>query len=191
MHCCAGSNGQTRPGQRLALFVLALPPRNRTKARKFLSPVWRFQSCLSFDPLIIGTGKLYLNDDNGWLYSLCDAIRQRYIFPFTMVLYIHALPSAHKAFFLSTNQPIYLHSIPIERPEKPYPTNKSIQVTYTSNNNNNNNNTLSSHPNRPKKKPFLTNIHSQISITPKQCLTQLLLSPQPLLHQVLVSMIST
>lgn len=52
-----------------------------------------------FDPLIIGTGKLYLNDDNGWLYSLCDAIRQRYIFPFTMVLYIHPLPSAQKAFF--------------------------------------------------------------------------------------------
>lgn len=33
-----------------------------------------------FDPLIIGTGKLYSNDDNGWLYSFCDAIRQRYIF---------------------------------------------------------------------------------------------------------------
>lgn len=33
-----------------------------------------------FDPLITGTGKLYLTDDNGWLYSLCDAIRQRYIF---------------------------------------------------------------------------------------------------------------
>lgn len=56
-----------------------------------------------FNPLIIETGKLYLNDDNGWLYSLCDAIRQRYIFPFTMVLYIHPLPSAHKAFYLSTN----------------------------------------------------------------------------------------
>lgn len=53
------SNGQTRPGQRLALFFLALPPRNRTKARKFLSPVWRFQSCLFFDPLITGTGKLF------------------------------------------------------------------------------------------------------------------------------------
>lgn len=41
-----------RMGQRLALFFLALPPRNRTKARKPLSPVWRFQSCLLFDPLL-------------------------------------------------------------------------------------------------------------------------------------------
>lgn len=142
MHCCTGSNRPTRPGQRLTLFFLALPPRNRTKARKFLSPVWRFQSCLSFDPLIIGTGKLYLTDDNGWLYSLCDAIRQRYIFRLQWSYISTPLPSAHKAFFLSTNQPIYLHSIPIERPEKKtisnqqnqfklHPTSKHITTTTT------------------------------------------------------------
>lgn len=98
-----------------------------------------------------------MNDDNGWLYSLCDAIRQRYIFPFTMVLYIHSSPFR------------YLHNIPIERPGKKInrPINqfklrpRAITITITTTN------TLSSHPNRPKKKPFLTNIHTHISPRPQ------------------------
>lgn len=121
-----------------------------------------------FDPLIIGTGKLYSNDDNGWLYSLCDAIRQRYIFCLQWSYISTPLPSAHKAFFfLSTNQPIYLHSIRAERPGKKSnrPTNQfklhPRAITTTTN-------TFSSHPipSQPKKKPFLTNIHTHISATP-------------------------
>lgn len=71
-----------------------------------------------FDPLIIGTGKLCLTDDNGWLYSLCDAIRQRYIFRLQWsYISILSLPlTRHSSPY--TKQPIYLHSIPIERPEK-------------------------------------------------------------------------
>jgi len=77
------------------------------------------------------------------------------------------LPSAHKAFFfLSTNQPIYLHSIPIERPEKPYSTDKSIQVT-SNEQAHNNNNKHALIPSQPTdRKLFLTNIHSHISPRP-------------------------
>lgn len=116
MHCCARSNGQTRPGQRLALFFLALLGIGQSLGISF--------TCLEiselslFDPLIIGTGKLYLTDDNGWLYSLCDAIRQRYIFRLQWsYISILSLPlTRHSSPY--TKQPIYLHSIPIERPEK-------------------------------------------------------------------------
>lgn len=151
MHCCTGSNRPTRPGQRLTLFFLALPPRNRTKARKFLPPVWRFQSCLLFDPLIIGTGKLYLDDDNGWLYSLCDAIRQRYIFRLQWSYISTPLPSATCITYPSSDQKREL-------------TDQQINSSYIHEqaDNKNNHNTLSSQPNRPKKKPFLTNIHSHI-----------------------------
>lgn len=87
----------------------------------------------------------------------------------TMAGFIHFVTRLDKDTFSVYNGLIYpsspfryLHNIPIERPEKNniQPTNKSIQVTYTSNNNNNNNNnnnTLSSHPNLPKKKLFFTN----------------------------------
>lgn len=79
-----------------------------------------------FDPLIIGTGKLYSNDDNGWLYSLCDAIRQRYIFPFTMVLYIHSSPFRSQGILLliPINQSICITYPSSDLKKKQYPTNK-------------------------------------------------------------------
>lgn len=92
MHCCARSNEQTGPGQRLALFFLVLLGIGQSLGISF--------TCLEiselslFDPLIIETGKLYLNDDNGWLYSLCDAIRQRYIFRLQWSYISTPLPSA-------------------------------------------------------------------------------------------------
>lgn len=191
MHCCARSNEQTGPGQRLALFFLALLGIGQSLGISF--------TCLEiselslFDPLIIGTGKLYLTDDNGWLYSLCDAIRQRYIFRLQWsYISILSLPlTRHSSPY--TKQPIYLHSIPIERPEKKinrpinqfklHPTSKhTIRTTRTR-----------SHPIPTYQRKSLSSRIYTLTYqpTPKQCLTQLLLSPQPLLHQVHVSMIST
>lgn len=69
-----------------------------------------------FDPLITGTGKLYLNDDNSWLYSLCDAIRQRYIFPFYNGLIYPSSPFRSQGILL-INQSICI-AIRAERPEK-------------------------------------------------------------------------
>lgn len=81
------------------------------------------------------------------------------------------LPSAHKAFFLSTNQPIYLHNIPIERPEKKtisnqqnqfklHPTSKHTTRTRTRSH------PIPSHPTKEKAFPH-EYTHSHISPRPQ------------------------
>lgn len=68
-----------------------------------------------------------------------------------MVLYIRPLPSATCITYPSSDQKNHIQPINQFKLHT-----RAITTTTTTN-------TLSSHPNRPKKKPFLTNIHTHIS----------------------------
>lgn len=69
-----------------------------------------------------------------------------------MVLYIHPLPSATCIAYPSSDRKNNIQPINQSKLHT-----RAITITTTTTN------TLSSHPNRPKKKPFLTNTHSHIS----------------------------
>lgn len=77
-----------------------------------------------------------------------------------MVLYIHSSPFRLQGILLLINQSICI-AIRAERPGKTI-FNQQINSSYI-HEQAHNKNTLSSHPNLPKKKPSLTNIHTHIS----------------------------